>query len=195
MITRRSPARALLYGVFYRLPHPVRRRLVRLAVQKYIVGAVTLVTDAEVDPSAPARLLLLRQPPGRGWTLPAGLLRHREAPVVGAARELAEETGIRLAPDQLRPAVPNAVVHAKGWVDVVFEAAVAASRTQLVVDGAEVYEAAWHRLDDLPRLTPATARLLAHYGIGPLVVPAETDVPAETGPPAAGQPPAGREPG
>ncbi|WBB95131.1 MULTISPECIES: NUDIX domain-containing protein [unclassified Solwaraspora] len=171
MITRRSPARALLYGVFYRLPHPVRRRLVRLAVQKYIVGAVTLVTDSEVGPSTPARLLLLRQPPGRGWTLPAGLLRHREAPVVGAARELAEETGIRLAPDQLRPAVPNAVVHAKGWVDVVFEASVAASRTQLVVDGAEVYEAAWHRLDDLPRLTPATARLLARYGIGPLVSP------------------------
>ncbi|MDG4765157.1 NUDIX domain-containing protein [Solwaraspora sp. WMMD406] len=168
MITRRSPSRALLYGVFYRLPHSVRRRLVRVAVPKYIVGAVTLVTDSETGRDTPRRLLLLRQPPGRGWTLPAGLLKHREAPVVGAARELAEETGIRLAPQALRPAVPNAVVHAKGWVDVVFEAAVPASTTTLVVDGAEVYEAAWHRLDDLPRLTPATARLLAYYGIGPL---------------------------
>ncbi|MFV2019472.1 NUDIX hydrolase [Micromonospora sp. LOL_023] len=176
MITRRSPARALLYGVFYRLPHPLRRRLVRMAVHKYIVGAVTLVTDSEADPAGPGRLLLLRQPPGRSWTLPAGLLRRGEAPVVGAARELAEETGIHLPAQALRPAVPNAVVHAKGWVDVVFDVAVPASRTELVVDGAEVYEAAWHRLDALPRLSPSTARLLARYGIGPLVAQqADTD--------------------
>jgi ADP-ribose pyrophosphatase YjhB (NUDIX family) len=168
VITLRSSARSLAYHVFYRLPLPVRRRLVRMAVPKYIVGAVTLVRDAET-PGA-GRLLLLRQPPGRAWGLPAGLLRRGEAPVVGAARELAEESGIRLAPEQLRPAVPNAVVHAKGWVDMVFEAEVAASGCALKVDGAEVWEAAWHPLDELPRLTTATARLLAHYGIGPLAV-------------------------
>jgi ADP-ribose pyrophosphatase YjhB (NUDIX family) len=187
MITRRSPARALLYGVFYRLPHPLRRRLVRIAVPKYIVGAVTLVTDAEADPDGPDRLLLLRQPPGRGWGLPAGLLRRGEAPIVGAARELAEESGVRLSPQALRPAVPNAVVHAKGWVDVVFTAAVPASTTELVVDGAEVYEAAWHRLDALPRLTTSTARLLAYYGMGPLA-----DRPSGTGPTMQ---PAGPSPG
>ncbi|MEE6260536.1 NUDIX hydrolase [Plantactinospora sonchi] len=177
-MTRRSPTRAIGYKVFYRLPIGVRRRLVRLAVPKYIVGAVTLVRDAEA--ADPGRLLLLRQPPGKGWSLPAGLLQRREAPIVGAARELHEESGIELAPEQLQPAVPNAVVHAKGWVDMVFEARVPASTTQLVVDGAEVYEAAWHRLDDLPRLTVATARLLAHYGIGPLV---DTDPSAEARPP------------
>ena len=64
MSTRRASARAFFYGVFYRLPHPVRRRLVRLAVPKYIVGAVTLVRDAEA--ADPGRLLLLRQPPGKG---------------------------------------------------------------------------------------------------------------------------------
>jgi hypothetical protein len=52
-------------------------------------------------------------------------------------------------------------------VDVVFEAAVPASTTELIVDGAEVYEAAWHPLDALPPLTTSTARLLAYYGIGP----------------------------
>lgn len=166
MITRRSPTRALVYGLFYRLPHSVRRRLVRLVVPKYIVGAVTLVRDSEA--AAPGRLLLLRQPPGQGWCLPAGLLQRGEPPVVGAARELHEETGVRLAPEQLRPAVPNAVVHTKGWVDVVFETTVPASTTELVVDGAEVYEAAWHPLDNLPKLTGPTARLLAHYDIGPL---------------------------
>ena len=192
MITRRSPARAVGYRIFYRLPQGMRRRLVRLAVPKYIVGAVTLVRDAETE--EPGRLLLLRQPPGKGWTLPAGLLQRREAPVVGAARELHEETGIELPPEQLRAAVPNAVVHAKGWVDLVFEVRLPASTTELVVDGAEVYEAAWHRLDGLPRLTTATARLLAHYGIGPLAETGPST--AETGPstaetgPSTARPPA-----
>ncbi|GHJ52459.1 MULTISPECIES: NUDIX hydrolase [Micromonospora] len=166
MIPRaRATGRALGYQIFYRLPVPLRRRLVRLAVPKYIVGAVTLVRDAEAEGAG--RILLLRQPPGHSWTLPAGLLQRGEAPVVGAARELYEESGIRLSPERLRPAVPNAVVHAKGWVDVVFEAEVPASRTELAVDGAEVFEAAWHPLDDLPRLSRATANLLRYYGIGP----------------------------
>ncbi len=91
----------------------------RTFVPKYIVGGVTLVRDSEAP--APGRLLLLRQPPGRGWGLPAGLLRRGEAPIVGAARELAEESGITVDPRALTPAVPNAVVHAKGWVDMVFE--------------------------------------------------------------------------
>jgi ADP-ribose pyrophosphatase YjhB (NUDIX family) len=160
--------RRLGYGVFYTLPLPVRRRLVRLAVAKYVVGAVALVRDTEA--TGPDRLLLLRQPPGMGWTLPAGLLQRGESPIDGCARELAEETGIVLGRDQLVPATPSAVVHYRGmWVDVVFEARVPASQVELVVDGAEVLEAAFHRLDNLPPLTPATARLLSYYGIGPLV--------------------------
>jgi 8-oxo-dGTP pyrophosphatase MutT (NUDIX family) len=153
------------FRVFYRLPHGMRIRLVRLASYKYIVGAVVLVRDAEA--AEPGRLLLLRQPSTRGWTLPAGLLRRRESPVQGAVRELAEETGIEAATDDLTPAVPNAVVHAKGWVDVVFELSVPASTTKLSVDGAEVYEAVWHPLDALPPLTSATRRLLGIYGMGP----------------------------
>ena len=175
MITRHPLTRSLVYNIFYRLPHPVRRGLVRLVVPRYIVGAVTLVRDAEA--AAPGRLLLLRQPPGRGWTLPAGLLQRGEAPLDGTTRELGEETGIKLAPERLSPAVPNAVVHAKGWVDVVFEVSVPASTTTLAVDGAEVYEAAWHPLDQLPRLTGPTARLLAYYDIGPLAGGAPSDPP------------------
>jgi ADP-ribose pyrophosphatase YjhB (NUDIX family) len=156
------------YGVFYALPHSVRRRLVRLAVTKYAVGAVALVRDSEA--TGTDRLLLLRQPPGMGWTLPAGLLRRGESPIDGCARELAEETGIVLGRDQLVPSTPSAVVHYRGrWVDVVFEARVPASQVELVVDGAEVLEAAFYRLDNLPPLTPPTARLLSYYGIGPLV--------------------------
>jgi ADP-ribose pyrophosphatase YjhB (NUDIX family) len=154
------------YGVFYSLPFPLRRRLVRLAVAKYVVGAVALIRDAD----GPDRLLLLRQPPGMGWSLPAGLLHRGESPLDGCARELAEETGLVLGRDALTPAVPSAVVHHRGmWVDVVFEARVPASQVSLVVDGAEVLEARFHRIDNLPPLTGPTARLLSYYGIGPLV--------------------------
>jgi 8-oxo-dGTP diphosphatase len=162
-LTRR--VRGYGYQTFYRMPGPVRRRLVRLISPKFLVGAVTLLRDSEAP--EPGRLLLLRQPPGRGWGLPAGLLKHREEPVVGAARELFEESGVRLAPEELAPAVPNAVVHLKGWVDTVFTASVRASTTTLVVDGGEVLEARWFPLDALPPLTVNTEILLGKYGIGP----------------------------
>lgn len=157
--------RGVFYSTFYRLPSRWRRRLVRLASHKYIVGGVVLVRDADRD--APDRLVLLRQPPGYGWSLPAGLLKRGEQPAVGAARELFEESGIRVSADDLLPLSPNALVHPNGrWVDMVFEARVPGG-VAFAVDGAEVYEAAWHRIDALPPLTPPTARLLGHYGIGP----------------------------
>lgn len=163
----RPQLRRLGFAVFYALPTGFRRRLVRLVVGKYIVGAVALVRDMEAP--APGRLLLLRQPPGVGWTLPAGLLQRGETPLTGCIRELAEETGLRLKPDDFTAARPNAVVHTKGrWVDMVFETSVPASTTSFTVDGAEVFEVAWHRVDSLPPLTTATARLLSYYGLGPL---------------------------
>ncbi|MEN3303858.1 MAG: hypothetical protein V7603_60 [Micromonosporaceae bacterium] len=158
-------ARRTFYGAFYRLPSRWRRRLVRLGTSKYIVGAVVLVRDA--DAPEPGRLLLLRQPPDRGWSLPAGLLKRKEHPAAGAVRELREETGVRVAAQDVVALEPCAVVHPRGgWIDLVFEARVPAD-VRLQVDGGEVYEAAWHRLDALPRLTGASARLLGFYGIGP----------------------------
>jgi ADP-ribose pyrophosphatase YjhB (NUDIX family) len=165
--------RKLGYRVFYRMPGWMRRRIVRLAVAKYIMGAVAIVRDAEA--TGPGRMLLLRQPPGVGWGLPAGLLERGERPVEGCARELREESGIALSVEQLTPATPSAVVHTRGqWVDMVFEASVPASTTTLRVDGAEVLEAGWHRLDSLPPLTVAAARLLGYYGIGPYAEYPET---------------------
>lgn len=157
--------RGYAYQMFYRMPGMVRRRIVRLIVPKYLVGAVTILQDSEA--TTPGRLLLLRQPPGRAWGLPAGLLKKYEQPAVGAARELHEESGIRLHARDLTPANPNAIVHALGWVDMVFFGSVPASSTPLVVDGGEVLEARWFPLDALPALTPNTGLLLGVYGIGP----------------------------
>ncbi|MGE5827764.1 MAG: NUDIX hydrolase [Micromonosporaceae bacterium] len=166
-MTTGQQLRRMGFKVFYALPVRWRRQLVRVIAPRYIVGSVALVRD--LDAPAPGRLLLLRQPPGVGWSLPAGLLRRGESALEGAARELAEESGIALSLDAFTPASPSAVVHARGrWVDAVFEAAVPAHSATLRVDGAEVLDAQWHRLDALPPLTLPTARLLAHYGIGPL---------------------------
>lgn len=178
MIRRRSALRtrltAVAYGIFYRLPQKTRLRLVRLATPKYTVGAVVLVFDPPGD-----RLLLLRQPPGRGWTLPAGLLNRNEPPIEGAVREAAEETGLSLSVEDLRPASPNAVVHTHGrWVDMVFRAEADPATAKLAVDGAEVWEAAWHDLANLPKLTVATQRLLSVYGIGPGAVDGAAKGPA-----------------
>jgi len=158
--------RSLAYKTFFRLPVRWRRRIVRAAVQKYTVGSVILVRDAEA--AEPGRILLIRQPPGFGWGLPAGLLNRGELPEQAAARELREETGVELSPEDMTPASPNAIVHTRGqWVDMVFLAQTSAETATLAVDGGEVLEAGWHRLDSLPPLTVPTAKLLAHYGIGP----------------------------
>jgi 8-oxo-dGTP diphosphatase len=156
--------RAYAYQAFYRLPSAARRTIAGLVAPKYLVGAVAVIRDSEA--SGPGRLLLLRQPPNRGWSLPAGLLKKHERAEVGAARELFEETGVRLEPAELTPGVPNAIIHPVGVVDTVWFGTVPASSTELRVDGGEILEAAWFAVDDLPKLTVNTARLLGRYGIG-----------------------------
>jgi 8-oxo-dGTP pyrophosphatase MutT (NUDIX family) len=160
-----SPWRRRLLGVFLQLPLGVRRRLVRLVTPNYTVGAVVLLRNPD------GRLLLLRQPPGAGWSLPGGLLDRHEEPADGALRELEEETGLRLSPDQLVPAHPSAVVTARvQQVDCVFTATVDAA-VALDLDPVEVLEARWYAPESLPWLTAPTARLLSHYGLGPWAAP------------------------
>jgi 8-oxo-dGTP pyrophosphatase MutT (NUDIX family) len=168
-MTLRRRVRGLFYQVAYRIPARWRRRLVRVAMPKYIIGAVVLVRDADSDPAGPGRILLQRQPPGHGWSIPGGLLDRGEEPAAGAARELFEEAGVRVSASDLTALHPNVIVHTDGrWLDCVFEARIPAD-TKFTVDGGEVLEAAWCRLDALPPLTMPTAKLLARYGIGPYV--------------------------
>src|SRR4051794_9511864 len=109
MTDLRGRVRVLAYRTFYRLPGRWKRRIVRTFQPTYTVGAVAIIRDPAL-----AQILLLRQPPGAGWSLPAGLMDRGETPAQAAARELAEETGLKLPPDQLRPASPNAIVHTRG---------------------------------------------------------------------------------
>ncbi|AEV82554.1 NUDIX hydrolase [Actinoplanes sp. SE50] len=175
--------RGLAYQVFYGLPLPMRRHIARAVSPKFLVGAVAVIRDAEA--AEPGRILLLRQPPGRGWGLPAGLLKRGELPAVGAARELHEEAGVRIEPGDLRPGDPNAIVHPNGGVvDTVWFGWVPASSTPLAVDGGEVLEARWWPVDDLPKLTWPTARLLGVYGIGPKAGELPPSVPSSSAAPS-----------
>jgi len=158
--------RGLAYTTFYGLPLPMRRTLAKIVAPRYVVGAVTVLRDSEAV-EGEDRLLLLRQPHRGGWGLPAGLLKKREQPVVGAARELFEETGVRVDPADMTAGSPNAIIHVVGVVDTVFFASVPAATTPLRVDGAEVLEARWFPVADLPHLSANTAYLLGRYGIGP----------------------------
>ncbi|MEU6860204.1 NUDIX hydrolase [Glycomyces sp. NPDC046736] len=162
---RKAPlVRRLVGTVFYSLPIAVRRRIVRVATPTYTLGSVVLVMNEDRS-----RLLMLRQPPGRRWSLPAGLMNRREEPIEAARRELAEETGIEADLSDLAPADPNAVVHTNGrWVDNVFHLTRDPDTTQILVDGHEVWDAAWHDTTALPEMTRATAKLLSYYHLGPL---------------------------
>jgi 8-oxo-dGTP diphosphatase len=158
--------RGFAYQTFYSMPGPIRQAVARLVAPSYLVGAVAVIHDAEA--SGAGRLLLLRQATKQSWSLPAGLLKKREAPADGAARELFEETGVRISPADLTAGQPNALIHhTMGVVDTVWFGSVPASTATLRVDGGEILEAGWFALDDLPRLTVNTAALLGRYGIGP----------------------------
>ncbi|MFC4334654.1 NUDIX hydrolase [Salininema proteolyticum] len=167
---RRAPFWRRAAGwAFYRLPHPVRRRIVRVVTPTYTLGSVVLVTDEDRT-----RLLMLKQPPGTKWSLPAGLLDRSEQPVEGGRRELEEETGIQAELSELEPAVPCAIVHTDGrWVDNVYWLVRDPETTQILVDNVEVWDAGWHPIDDLPIMTRATAKLLGHYGLGPNAAPGD----------------------
>ena len=161
-----------------------------LVAPKYLVGAVAVIRDSESG-----NLLLLRQPSKAGWSLPAGLLKRHEDPAVAAARELFEETGVRISPDDLTPGVPNAIVHPVGVVDTVFFGTVAATQATLDIDGGEIVDVGWFPVDDLPRLTANTIKLLSRYDLVP-----EPSTPQPAAEPAPGSqetttggPDAGRE--
>ncbi len=89
-VIRRKAATAALVA-FRRLPGPLKRGLVRAGTPNYTVGAVCALEHE-------GRVLMLSQPHRAGWSLPGGLLDHGETPAEAVAREVLEETGLRIDP-------------------------------------------------------------------------------------------------
>lgn len=145
--------------VFRRLPQRIQRWVVIAVSPRYTLGALVLVRNGAQD------LLLVRQTFTRRWSLPGGLLGRHEPPVEAAARELAEETGLRIAPDRLTPAQPNALPQAEyHWIDFVYLAALSDAEGELRCDGTEIAEAEWFPLDALPQLSRSTQYILRSIG-------------------------------
>lgn len=112
------------------------------------------------------RLLLIQHGYGdrAAWWLPGGALRWREAPAVGARREVREEVGCGLS-DLTGAGMFEST--AEGWRDTVYLfRGITADAPR--PDGREVAEARFFALDALPQtLTAATRRRLAELNGAP----------------------------
>ena len=145
--------------VYRGLPVRWRRRVVRAMTPRYTMGALLVLRDAE------DRLLLVHQRYTRAWALPGGLVNRHEWPEAAAARELREETGLRIDVDRISAASPGALTHpSRHWVDMVYTGRAADAEGDLAVDGVEIVEAAWYGPDELPLLTWPTAHILTTCG-------------------------------
>lgn len=146
VVRRRAYTAALL--AFRHLPAPVRRGVVRAVTPGFTVGAVVAVEhDGEV--------LFLRQPHRVGWSLPGGLLDAGERPADGVAREVHEETAMRVEVGLPVTTQVNARVRR---VDVVYRLRTP-TRPRVVV-GGEAKDHRWIALDRLPEADDSTREIV-----------------------------------
>jgi 8-oxo-dGTP diphosphatase len=134
--------------VFRRLPAPVRRTAVRLGTPGFTVGAVCLL---ERD----GRLLMLRQPHRQGWSLPGGLLSRGENAAAAVAREVREETGLRIEVGRPVTVVVDSPLRR---VDVVFRVDVDGEVGEEV--GGEATTARWLAPDEVDEMDGPTRQIL-----------------------------------
>lgn len=139
---------------FQPVPPELRPRRNRSAARVIITDGAAVLLLADTDPGLPG---------SRWWVTPGGGLDPGETPLAAARREVAEETGLVVAPDRLLgPVAVRTVVH--GYSDQVLSQAESfyllrvADRfdpdpagltedEQITLDGW-----AWHRLEDLATL-------------------------------------------
>ncbi|GGB24897.1 hypothetical protein GCM10011492_13630 [Flexivirga endophytica] len=144
-----GPVRRLGLRLFRLVPSPVVWPFIRIASPTFTVGAVALI---EYD----GRLLALRQSHRRGVSLPGGLVEKGEHPAESVAREVMEETGIRIdAGDVIATTFETKLRH----IDVLFR--VTCDREPVVDVGSEATSYEWLPLDDWTDVDRATARVLA----------------------------------
>lgn len=152
-----APIARIGLNIFRRLPASIRRRAIHAGTPNFTVGAVLLLRDDD------GRILLVRQRHTRGWSLAGGLLSHGESPREAVVREVFEELGVRIDPDDVAEAVPHALVNPQTRrVDVVFTLTRAG---EVTADGIEILEAKWFAPDDLPRCTRGTYLVLIRCGV------------------------------
>jgi ADP-ribose pyrophosphatase YjhB (NUDIX family) len=138
-------------GAIWRwVPVAVRRRLVHMLVPTFTVGVSGVVLDEA------GRVLLLRHRfrESSGWELPGGFLSRSENLEEALGRELREETGLEIEVGRLVRAGTRAGLH----VDLCYVARVTGDTA--MVPNAEILEAKFFSIDQLPALTADQSRSL-----------------------------------
>ncbi|CAN5361770.1 NUDIX domain-containing protein [soil metagenome] len=114
----------------------------------WLSGVTAVVFD-----DARARVLLIRRSDTKQWAPITGIIDPGEQPAVAAAREAAEEAGVRISVDRLASVgVTGNVVYDNGdraqYLDITFECRYVDGDPR-PVDG-EALEVAWFAVDALP---------------------------------------------
>jgi 8-oxo-dGTP diphosphatase len=150
--------RRVLLRIWREVPFPGWLRLIFLRVlnPSFMVGAMALIQDDQ------GRILVLEHTYRRAvpWGLPGGWLKHAESPEAGLAREVLEETGLRVRVD--------ALLAADFWgddqLDLLYRCSVE-SGTYTSSDETGLHR--WAAVDELPELLPNQRFLLRKAGILP----------------------------
>jgi ADP-ribose pyrophosphatase YjhB (NUDIX family) len=148
----------LLLRVWRDVPFPawLRRVFLRILNPSFMVGAMALIEDEQ------GRILVLEHTYRRAvpWGLPGGWLRHAESPEQGLAREVLEETGLRVSVDALLAAD----FHGRSQLDLLYRCTVLCGAYQ-ATDETSAHR--WLAPTDLPELLPNQQHLLRKAGIRP----------------------------
>ena len=123
-------------------------------VQPQVRGTLALLIHGN-------QLLLIRNTYGRpGWTLPGGMMKRKEEPIVAMQREVHEEVGITLEVVQQVGTFTGRQVHRRDTI-YIFVAQVPSSAIQ--INPGEILDARWFPLTDLPHLSTYAQRALAMW--------------------------------
>jgi 8-oxo-dGTP diphosphatase len=146
------------------IPIPLRRAAYRCAyallrlywyiVQPQVRGALALLIHGD-------QLLLIRNTYGRpGWTLPGGMMKRSEEPVVAMQREIHEEVGITPEVWQHVGTFTGRQAYRRDTI-YIFVAQVPSPTIQ--IDPGEILDARWFPLTDLPPLSTYAQQALAMW--------------------------------
>jgi len=133
------------------LPQGLRWAILRAANTQFLVGVAAVTLDEA------GRTLFFKHTyrPGMPWGLPGGWLKKGEDPARAVEREIREESGLGVK--VVQPLWVEGREHAAG-LEVIFLARPVGG---VFTPSAEVCEARYFALDELPPVFPETAKIVA----------------------------------